>query len=91
MKESFLFRSRSPSGKLSVEKLERREDVWSLFSAYNKNTYTAEEKQSIDDMMQLRSLALLGYIRMMRSSFLEHCNVESKEEAMEHLIRTGWV
>lgn len=153
---------------INVERMEHREDVWELFSAHNNKTYPEEEKQSIEDMMELvdchtmtvellakylrdteelpssllrrmmekegitslqegevkhrkdrkrreenvdrhllflfnlsgfseaeaelmRSLALLGYVRMLRGSFLEHCNVEQKEEALEHLIKTGWV
>lgn len=39
----------------------------------------------------MRSLSLLGYVRILRSSFLEYCDVEQKEEALEHLTKTGWV
>lgn len=39
----------------------------------------------------MRSLALLGYIRILRSSFLKYCNVIQKEECLEHLIKTGWI
>ncbi len=39
----------------------------------------------------LRSLSLLGYVRILQSSFLEYCNVIQKEESLEHLIKTGWI
>ncbi len=46
---------------------------------------------SNDESELMRSLSLLGYLRILRSSFLEYCNVTQKEECLEHLIKTGWI
>jgi len=60
-----------------------------LLFLFDLSVFTAKESESEAELM--RSLSLLGYVRILKDSFLEYCNVKQKEEGLGHLIRTGWV
>lgn len=56
-----------------------------LLLLFNLSDFTEGEKELI------RSLSLLGYVRIQKSKFLEYCAVENCEKELDKLICRGWV
>lgn len=56
-----------------------------LLLLFNLSDFTEGEKELI------RSLSLLGYVRIQKSKFLEYCAVENCEKELNKLICRGWV
>lgn len=56
-----------------------------LLTLFNIFKFKEKEEELI------KSLSLLGYIKISREIFLEFCDAEENDTALEYLIKTGWV
>lgn len=66
--------------KLKAESINRH-----LLDLFNISGFLEEELELI------RSLSLLGYVRISKEKFLEYCPVENALKGIESLIRRGWI
>ena len=56
-----------------------------LLTLFNIFKFKEKEEELI------KSLSLLGYIKISREIFLEFCDAEDNDTSLEYLIKTGWV
>lgn len=56
-----------------------------MLALFQLSDFTEVEKEL------LRSLSLLGYVRIRKDNFLEYCGIAGCEEQLDRLIRQGWV
>lgn len=56
-----------------------------LLTLFNIFKFKEKEEELI------KSLSLLGYIKISREIFLEFCGAEDNDTSLEYLIKTGWI